>query len=384
MSALNRSLVFVCAFLLLIAIYVAASTRNTNAQSQQPVQTVEQARKNIQVIKGLPDSELVNLMNFVASSLGVRCEHCHVTAGKDPQTGFTKWIWESDDKPEKNTARRMMRMVMTINASNKADFRDNAVTCFTCHRGQLRPVGLPPMPLAKSGHEPDPNEPVITRPAVPSVEQIFAKYLEAVGGSAAAATKTMVMKGKREASQNRLWPTEIIWSGPDKFLLVTTTPQNVVRQIVNGENGWALAGPNLRTLGPKDVADNKRSWTELFGVVKLKDLTGFRSAGTAKIDNRDVYIVEKTTDAKTERYYFDAQNGLLVRKNTIESTVLVPLPDQIDFLDYRDVDGVKVPFTIRYSGIDTFNSWLRTFTEIKRNAAVDDSVFAKPVAPPPK
>ncbi len=76
--------------------------------------------------------------------------------------------------------------------------------------------------------------------------------------------------------------------------------------------------------------------------------------------------------------YFDAQNGLLVRKNTIEPTVLLPLPDQIDFLDYRDVDGVKIPFTIRYSGIDTFNSWTRTFTEIKRNSVVDDALFAMP------
>lgn len=380
MPSLTRSLVFICALLLLISSYVVTSMRSTLAQAQQPAQTVEQARKNIQVIKGLPDAELVNLMNFVASSLGVRCEHCHVTAGKDPQTGFTKWIWESDDKPEKTTARRMMRMVMSINASNKADFRDNAVTCFTCHRGQLRPVGLPPMPLAKSGHEADPNEASTTiRAPVPSVEQILARYVEAVGGSAAAATKTMVMKGKREASQNRIWPTEITWSDADKFKLVTTTPQNLVTQIVNGENGWALAGPNLRTLGPKDIADNKRSWTELFGVIKVKDLTGFRSGGATKIDNRDVYVIEKTTDAKTERYYFDAQSGLLMRKNTIESTVLLPLPDQIDFLDYRDVDGVKVPFTIRYSGIDTFNSWTRTFTEIKRNVTLDDSVFAKPV-----
>lgn len=384
MSGQSRSLFFVCVFLLSVSIYVIISTRTTIAQAQQPVQTVEQARKNIQVIKGLPDAELVNLMNFVASSLGVRCEHCHVTDGKDPQTGFTKWIWESDDKPEKNTARRMMRMVMSINASNKADFRDNAVTCFTCHRGQLKPVGLPPMPLAKSGHEADPNETTVVRPTVPSVEQILAKYLEAVGGNAAAATRTMVMKGKREASQNRIWPTEIIWSGADKFKLVTTTPQNLVTQIVKGENGWALAGPNLRTLGSKDVADNKRSWTELFGVVKVKDLTGFRSGGATKIDNRDVYIVEKTTDTKTERYYFDAQTGLLVRKNTIESTVLVPLPDQTDFLDYRDVDGVKVPFTIRYSGIDTFNSWTRSFTEIKRNVTLEDWVFAKPVVPEKK
>jgi hypothetical protein len=359
------------------------SRKNAGRLSQaQQEKTVEQARKNVQVIKGLPDSQLFNLMNFVASSLGVRCDHCHVTNGKDAKTGLTNWIWESDDKPAKQTARRMMRMVMSINATNKADFRDNSVTCFTCHRGQLKPAGLPPMPLARSGHEPGPNDAASSGTSTAlSVEQIFGKYLEAVGGSAATSTTTLVFRGKREASQNRAWPNEITMATPDKFLVVARTPQGVVRQIVNGDSGWVLVGTNLRTLGPQDVTDTKRSWLELFNVVKVKQSPGFRLGGTDKIDGHDALIVEKATDARTERYYFDAQNGLLLRKITINSTVLLPIPEQIDFQDYRVVDGVKLPFTIRYSGIDTFNSWTRTFTEITRNTTVDDALFAMPAVP---
>ena len=63
--------------------------------------TVNQTRKNIQHLKGLPESQLFPLMNFVATSLGVQCTFCHVQKGKDPKTGFTNWVWESDDKPEK-------------------------------------------------------------------------------------------------------------------------------------------------------------------------------------------------------------------------------------------------------------------------------------------
>jgi hypothetical protein len=113
----------------------------------------------------------------------------------------------------------------------------------------------------------------------------------------------------------------------------------------------------------------------------VKQTPGFRLAGTDKIDGHDVFIVEKATDARTERYYFDAQNGLLLRKMTISPTVLLPLPVQIDFQDHRVVDGVKLPFTIRYSGIDTFNSWTRTFTEITRNTTVDDALFTMPAGP---
>lgn len=83
-----------------------------------------------------------------------------------------------------------------------------------------------------------------------------------------------------------------------------------------------------------------------------------------------------------ERYYFDSQTGLLLRKMTIRKTMLMPFPEQVDFEDYRDLDGVKVPFIIRYSAIDTFNSWKRTFTEIKRNTVVDETLFANPTASP--
>src|SRR5882724_3899995 len=133
------------------------------------------------------------------------------------------WVWESDDKTEKQTARRMMQMVLSIQANDKVDFRENAVTCYTCHRGQTQPVGLPPMPLARSGHEPGPNDAAPSvRTTSPSVEQIFNKYIEALGGSAATGTKTLALKGRREASQDRNWPNEITLAVPDKFLIVAT------------------------------------------------------------------------------------------------------------------------------------------------------------------
>lgn len=352
-------------------------------QAAQSEKTVEQTRKNIQVLKGLPDSQLFLVMNFVATSLGVQCNFCHVQQGKDPKTGFTKWVWESDEKPEKQTGRRMMQMVLSIKANDKVDFRENPVTCYTGHRGQTKPVGLPPMPLARSGHEPGPNDATPTvRPASSSVDQIFAKYVEAVGGSAVTGTKTLVLKGRREASQDRNWPNEITLTVPDKFLMVASTPQGTVRQIINGDKGSVMNGANVRSLTPAEAIAAKRSFDELFNVVKVKMSPGMRSGGVQRVGEREAYVVEQMTDSKTERYYFDTQTGLLLRKITINQTLLVPFPEQIDFEDYRDVDGVKVPFTIRYSAIDTFDSWTRTFTEIKRNAVVADTLFAIPAAAP--
>ena len=361
----------------------AATKSPAPAQGAQGEKTVDQSRKNIRLLKGLPESQLFLLMNFVATSLGVQCNFCHVQQGKDPKTGFTKWVWESDDKPEKQTARRMMQMVLSIKANDKVDFTENEVTCYTCHRGQRQPVGLRPMPLARSGHEPGPNDAAPSvRTTSPSVEQIFSKYFEALGGSSVTGTKTLVLKGKREASQDRNWTNEITLASPDKFLIVATTRQGIVRQIVNGDKGSVMNGTNVRNLAPAEAVEAKRIWEELFNIVKVKPSQGMKLGGMQKVGERDAYIVENATDNRTERYYFDSQTGLLLRKMTTSKTVLMAFPEQVDFEDYRDVDGVKVPFTIRYSAIDTYDSWTRTFTEIKRNAVVDDTLFAIPAASP--
>ena len=345
-----------------------------------PVQS-PQGLKNIQVLKELPESQLFLVMNFVATSLGVQCTFCHVQQGKDPNTGRTKWVWESDEKPEKQTARRMMQMVLSIKANDTVDFRNNEVTCYTCHRGQRQPVGLPAMPLVRSGHEIGPDDATTKTPvALPSVEHVFSKYLAAIGGDAVTETKTLVLKGTREASQDRNWKNEITIAFPDKFMVNVTTPQSTLRQVINGATGFVVSGTNVRAL-PVDV---RRSWEELFGLLKVRQSPSMSLAGMEKVNERDAYLIENTTESRTERYYFDSQTGLLLRKTTLTKTMLMPFPDQIDFEDYRDVDGVKIPFTIRYSAIDTYDSWTRTFTEIKRNAVVDDALFKLPTQQPKK
>jgi len=86
----------------------------------------EQKYKNIQLLKGIPSDRLLKVMFAFKSSLGVDCTYCHI---KDQ--------FEKDDKPTKQTARKMIQLVRDTNA--KLGFT-NRVTCFTCHRGQTRPA----------------------------------------------------------------------------------------------------------------------------------------------------------------------------------------------------------------------------------------------------
>ncbi len=102
-----------------------AATGNTAGPKK-----AEEQYKNIQVLKGIPADQLIPAMQFIATSLGVGCEFCHVEGA-----------FEKDDKKPKVTARKMMTMMFAINKDNFEGHRE--VTCYSCHRGSTDPVGTP-------------------------------------------------------------------------------------------------------------------------------------------------------------------------------------------------------------------------------------------------
>lgn len=373
---------------LAVAFFVAVWCLKSGAQIgvlKSPDTPVEQARKNIQVLKGLPERELFPLMNFVSSSLGVRCDHCHVK-----REGYDNWVWESDDKETKRTARAMMRMVLELNGRHAADFRGQRVSCHTCHRGSVRPELVPPLPLAVSGHEGGWNDGARGASPLPSAVEVLNHYIAAVGGrEAVARLKTRVMRGVREASQGRVWPVDITAKGDDKFLVVATIPAQgenpaaEVRQALVGGRGWVKNPNGVRELRPNELADVRRGAHDLAAIKIAEPFPRMTVAGRERVGGREVVVLEaKPAPGATSRYYFDSQTGLLLRVLTLRDTVLNVIPEQIDFEDYREVDGVKLPFTVRVSNIDTYFSSTRRFTEIRHNVAVDDSVFDQPPAAP--
>jgi hypothetical protein len=376
---------------LFACLFAVSLTLKSGAQQQPPPDApVEQTRKNIQVLKGLPDGQLYHLMNFVSASMGVRCDYCHVITGKNAQ-GQNNWVWESDDKPQKLAARRMMRMTMQLNQTNLADFHNQKITCYTCHRGSTDPLRMPALPLAQSGHEPGPAVALNNEPKTPpTAEEVLAKYVAAVGGrEAIAGVKTVVMRGMREASQGRVWPVEVTMQGADKYAVVASIPAQEgnpayeVRQVYSGGKAWIKNPRGVREFSPAELSDI-RGGIRLVSPIKIAEpFPQMSFGGTGKVGERDAYVlVSKPAPDTTVRYFFDRETGLLVRQLTLRETVLNALPDQIDFEDYRDVGGVKLPFKITISAIDTYDSSARKFTEIKTNIPVNETLFAMPAAPP--
>ena len=365
---------------------MAVPSQTPAAPTASQEKTVDQTRKNIQVLKGLPDSQLGEVMQFIAASMGRRCDFCHVNKGGN------NWVWESDDKEEKLMARKMMTMVIGINKDN---FRGSTtVSCYTCHRGRSTPMGIPsfPLPTPPPRQQPQagatPGQAAATpspTPAPPTSDQILAKYIEAVGGQAAIdKVKTLIMKGTFTGFNGVALPYEVSIATPDKFYINVTTQQGTVERGFDGKAGWEKGPRGLNELsGP--VLDDLKSMFEFSRNIKLKEqFTQMRLGGRDKIGDRDVIIIgARTADNHRERLFFDAETGLLLRRLSYTETPIAVIPYQIDFEDYRDVDGVKIPFTVKVSSVEPGLVATRKYTEIKLNVPIDDSKFKMPVAAKP-
>ena len=346
----------------------------TAAPPQKPStdKPIEEVQKNIQVLKGLPESQLIPMMNYMGASLGVKCDYCHMN--KD-----NSWDFASDDKGEKKTARAMITMVIGI---NKTNFRGNTdVTCYTCHRGRTSPAGVPQLPLPEPSPRPVENQGSAQREALPTTDQILDKYTQSLGGPAAIEKlKSRVMKGTVTTAAGLTMGYELYQSESDKVLALITPPQQpVVERGFNGNAGWEKSPRGIRDLAGEEVYYLRR-YPDLSKDIKLKDqFTRLAVAGKDKINGRDVYVVRGSTiDNRRERLYFDVETGLLLRRTSSTATPIGVIPEQVDFEDYRDVDGLKMPFTIRVSAIDPFYSITRKFAEIKLNVPIDEKRFNKP------
>lgn len=354
----------------------ASTPATAPAQAAPAEKTVEQVEKNIQVLTGLPQSQLVPVMNYMGSSLGVKCTFCHVKNGD-------KWDFVSDAKPEKGSAREMIKMVQGI---NKASFKGNpAIGCFTCHRGSEHPARVPQLPIAAPTPFAETAE-TAPKETPPTADQILAKYTEALGGSAAIEKlKTRSMKGTWLTSDGITLGYEVYQSAPDKLFTILNTPkQGVFERGFDGKTAWEKSSRGVRDLEGTQLFYLKR-YPDLFRDIRLQgQFSRISYGGKEKIDGKDVYVLRGIgVDGKGERLYFDAQTGLLVRRITSTTTMVGLIPEQVDYEDYREVDGMKVPFTIRITAIDSFWSSTRKFTEIKLNVPVDETKFNKPSAPPP-
>ena len=141
----------------------------------------EQVFKNVQILKGIPVDEFMDTMGMFAAALALNCIDCHTPDSVGTWDNFAK------ETPLKQTSRKMLLMVNDINKDNFAGVR--AVTCYTCHRADLRPKPVPNLAAQYAEHVEDANEVQMNPiPGGPTADQVFDKYIQALGGAQRLAT----------------------------------------------------------------------------------------------------------------------------------------------------------------------------------------------------
>ncbi|HXA51021.1 MAG TPA: c-type cytochrome [Candidatus Acidoferrum sp.] len=326
--------------------------------------TAEQMYTNITALKGTPGDQLLPAMQFMAASLGVNCEFCHVTGKMD-----------ADDKGAKKTAREMIAMQNEINKTAFHGQRD--VTCVTCHRGAARPVSVPA--VLESDAAPKPPAPMAAPAgAAPAADAILEKFVTAVGGAdALRKASTRVMTGKILSGGSES-PVEVTTKAPNKRVTVTRMGGTSSYTAFDGATGWmGNAGRPAREMSAAESAASGLDAEFALGL-RLKELyPQLRRGRPEDVNGAMCEVLNGTAPGKpVVRLYFVQDSGLLVRMVRYAESPLGRNPTQIDYADYRDAGGVRVPY--RWTLSRPNGRFTIQIDEVKANVPVDDAKFVKP------
>jgi len=313
--------------------------------------------------------------------LGYNCTNCH---GEEVVGSWEKY---AVDTPAKRTARRMIEIVATIN-KNLFGGRQ-AVSCFTCHRGSPTPRLAPSLMEQYSEPAPDdPNDVEINKRVspVPAVDDILNRYIQAIGGAQRlAALTSFAGTGRYEGfdSYHGKVPVEVYSKSTGERTAVVHTQNGDSITTYDGRDAW-IVGPDrpvsvLQLVRGGDLDGVKLDSTLAFPGGLKQALTDWRTGfPTTVIDERPVQVVQAMAGETRVKLFFDKTTGLLSRVVRFSKTIVGPVPVQIDYSDYREVAGVKIPFQWRVTW--TEGQSVFSLDDVKPNVAIDPKKFAKPAA----
>jgi len=337
----------------------------------------EEVFKNVQVLKGMPVDQFMGTMGFFSASLGMNCTDCHV----DESGG--NWAKYADDNDRKRTSRRMIQMVTAINRTSFGGRQ--LVTCNTCHRGNSRPNVMPSLAQLYGAPPPEePGDPFEQAVGQPDADGILDKYIAAVGGAQNLARLTSLSaKGTYQGFDDQeKRALEIVAKAPDQRAIQTRSKSATTVTTFDGRSGW-IAAPEterpvpLLAMTGQELEGVRLEVALMFPARIKQSLTRWRVGVPTTIDDKEVKLVQGTTSGgATATLCFDSTTGLLVRMVRFVESPVGRLVTQIDYADYRDVAGVRMPFKWTVSWLNGRSVY--ELNEVQANIAVDAARFAKP------
>ena len=373
-----------CLLSIVLANGQAGPPATGQAGADRNVIMAQDAFKDVQVLKGISVKEFMETMGFFSASLNANCTTCH---GEDSGVGWDRY---ADETPLKQTARKMILMVNAMNKSYFAGTR--ALTCYSCHRGALNPKVTPN--LAEQYSSPPPEDPdfiAAQAPGAPAPSAVLDKYIKALGGAQKLATLTsFAAKGTYQGyADDTKYPVEIYAKAPGQTAQILHEDGGDSSWICDGRSAW-VAQPQAETpvtvlaLTAGDL-DGARVEAQLAFPGQVKGmLTKWRTGQPVEVDGRESTVVEGTSaGGNGVKLYFDPKSGLLTRMVRYTNLPLGLIPTEIDYADYRDVSGIKMPFRVTKTWVD--GRAIIELSSIQTNVQIDAAKFTRPAPPaPPK
>jgi hypothetical protein len=217
--------------------------------------------------------------------------------------------------------------------------------------------------------------------ALPTADQILDKFVQAIGGKAAVQKVTSrVSKGTFEIpAMGAGGPIEMYAKAPNPNLVIINIPGfGTVQQGYNGTVAWAQEPTSgLRELSGPELVSAKRE-AEFYADIKFKEMYSKMTVkGKDKVGDKEVYVIEATpSEGSPAKLYFDTQTGLVLRTDREAETPQGKMPVEIYLEDYREVDGIKMPFIVRQ--VTPAISFTIKVEEVKHNVPIEDTKFNKP------
>jgi len=374
----SNAMPFPTALLSILLVIGVLSGTAAYGQARGDMRPAEQVFKNVQSLKGIPADEFMSTMGFFSASLGISCGDCHTAeSGGD-------WAKYADDNDRKRRARGMIAMVNTMNKNFFAGRR--VLTCYTCHRGSTSPETTPDLTqFYATLRYREPDRMVDPFPGAPQAEQVLDKYLQAIGGAQKAASLTsLAAKGTFQTyGIPTKYALELFAKAPaQRTVIVHKLADGELIDTFDGREAWIIQPSQLtpvplleRTGGEIDGAKLTAALTFPGQIKKL--LTQWRVGPPAVSDDRDLTMVQGTINGKFPvNLYFDDESGLLARTVTYADSPVGLAPMQVDYADYRELTGVKVPYKMIVTWLDGRS--IIQLTEVQANVAIDASKFARP------
>jgi hypothetical protein len=297
----------------------------------------------------------------------VECEYCHV-----------EHAFDKDDKKTKVTARKMMEMMMAINRENFDGHRQ--VTCFTCHRGAAKPVATPIITAEEHIQEMMTGE-TVPASTLPKPNDLLEKYLAAVGGAnALQKIKSRVEKGTVTAFGGQKLPIEIYSESPDKRVSIMHMKQGESVTAYNGTQGWLSFPGRIHMMNAQESAEARIDADMNFPVRVAQMFQKFDVQPGEQIEGQDTWLVIGHNEGQPPlKLYFDQKSGLLLRMLRYVDSPLGYNPTQVDYADYREEGGVKIPF--RWTLARPGGRFTIQVNQIEQNVPMDDALFVPPKPP---